>query len=1127
MPVGGTDPGGGDRKKFSDQLKEEIELQEELIESIKERIEAEKAAGRSVDDLTRKLKDHEKELRNLKNASRELEDQRRKERDAFKDLVKVYAEGVTAYHKYNLSVQRAIDATARFEGQSKLARQEFEQLRHSLNLTRQAAVEFSDTWATGLRLGITNQQLEKMVGNLQKIHGQVQGLKEAQTILATPMTRTQREGVARGDVGSILAASRTANLEQAQAMANLRRRPENRPEEAQRAVRFEQTQAKVATVIDDLKAGMQAFMAYGIGSDIAAILPPLMDMRESLEDIKKNIGIIAGASLFRGGMDLFKGFFGGGGGGGVGRAAAWLGGGGGGGGGAALAGAGGRLALPGPGAGGFGGGGFRPGLGPVPGGYKVVGFGMPKGIGGWGRAVGPGLGFTAAGYLGGLGADTLASHVEDTDPRAAKMARIGGNVARGAGYGAAIGTMIPIPGATAVVAAGGALAGGAYGAYQEYGGGEKKPEPIDMGEVLNRQLTAIKTVQEDLAKIGPALAVLPETLRSKLAVRAGEVGVGLTGPAGQARVTEAQKAFGLATDKALKTLGTDLNKQLSTLAEPMYNDIMALRAGVKVGTAKQADLDKIEEQYKSTIDQIEATAQEEIGKMDLGKGAALARQRMETQRGYVGVEREAVTAGFQMTGGLAGGQEAVRKYREDINKGYEEEARLIKEGGQGVENSLMADKALLQKQIEVNSTNEPYVKQLRVALDLKQGEIEQNRRNTKTQEEVNRLNKLNAELNAAKLQASEYELTLAHKQATVAQTLATTRQEMLRAQGGTPEAFGQAAREVTAGKQSEFATFMKDFEARAGDWRKAAQDIRGEALGVGPHQFKDETERRALAEQYEKNILNDVEKRNQFEKQIFDLHRQDQMAEVEERQKQLGIQKNILELDRSRLTMMGASWQEIMKNTVQIVAVRQQEYKAALAAYEISVQRGDKGSTLEEKRMKVTEAQNALIEATIGKQRDFLEKAIAAGFGMGGGTKFRPNINRAAVFGEQRLGAGGMKIQGAGVPVFQQEALRGAGMIPGAVGGQQPGIQLGPQAGLGPAPVLPGLRGPRVPLGAGAPEVAQGGQAKPGRAEAVDVSGKIAIAATIGVENGQFVGKIEDITSRIVWKMGLPGARNA
>jgi hypothetical protein len=1054
-PAGGGAGGGagGSSKNYVDQLKDLIDQKEDDVEATKKQIDTDKKAGKSVDDLIKKLKDEENELKSLKKALGELTDKRDKEIRSLKYLIAAHKEGVTAYHQYNLSVQRAIDATGKFEGQSVRARQEFEQLRHSLNLTRQAAVEFSETWATGLRLGATNQQLEKMIGNLQKIHGQTQGLAMAREILATPMTRTTMQGVAGGNVGAVATAMRGASLQQAQALASTLRKPENRPAQTQEAVRFERTQAKVATVIDDLKAGMQAFMAQGIGSDAAAILPQLVDMGESLKEIKDSVKIIAGSNFLKGAANI-------------------------------------------------------PGIGGIAG--KLLG-----GIGGGGlKAMGlRGVGFGAAGFAAQAGMNYIADRMQ-AGGTGQKLMRAGGWAAQGAGLGATFG----IPGAA--VGGGVGLVGGLASEFggewikyvkesaQWWGTGvkdatnefvrgitgvEEKKEKVDIGGILSEQAAAIDTTHKQLAALNTTLQNLPETLRASIAVRAGEVGVAAVGRGG---IEAAQAAFAQRTAKSMDVIVKEINAQRSKAVEDRNNAI----AKAKGIGATPAEVAAVEENAQVRFDTIEKELQDRMKGLDIGAGARLEMQRMETRRGHFGLEREAAAGRFRRTGAITGDLNSIIANRTEIDRTYAAETKLIEDGGKNALASLDAEQNALKIRMKQAQGDDALLRQL----GIQNQELENQRldiqRTVNNQKEINALNKMEAEIANERSRVTAYELTATYRRATFQRNMAKAQEEFARERGGTPEEVGGFARQAAAGSQEALNRFNATFEQSIEHLTEQAKAAREGRIEGGE----------AKAVQLEQEVYNLRQKGVELERAAYQDRIHAAIAEAQLRQEQFGVQKNILEVARDSAARTGQSWRVQMGIQSQIIAASRGELEAARAAFTSAKEAGESGLPLMQKQLAVVQKEAALREAIMGKQRDFLEKAIAAGFGMGGGTKALPNIN-PRVFGEVYKDVLGQVWQGRPMTIEQTRQAMGGNLRGGiGVGG---GINAAP----GRPGVNPAFGGPPAPAGMG--EQAAGG---PGAAGGVDVSGKFAIAVRTDTE--MFKAQVEEIAVKAVMNKNKQGA---
>jgi hypothetical protein len=1090
MPItpGGAGGGGG-----ADFREAEIKRIREEKDSIKELIESQekeqKAVGFMSDEykeFTEKIKKNKDAIKDLNKELTPLLKQRVTEQQALGKLSNQYdvltrklvasttaaskatnalKTGVAEYHSYNLSVQHAIDATGKFVGQSAQASREFDSFRRSLNLTRKAAVEFSDAWTTGLRLGVTNDQLKQMVGNLQKVHGQTQGLKLARDIIAIPVTRQTLQGVAGGDRGAMVQAMRMGNLQQMQAVASTAKIAGGRTPQTEAAIRFDRAVAKYETFTDDIRAGMQAFAAAGLGPETSAILAPVTDIAKNVATIAQNSSLMK-QLMVRGGAQMLGGI---------------------------------------------------PGVGGI---LSKIGLGGAGGAGGGGGlalSAGKllkGLGFAALGEVGAQGANWGAGELEKRgNVTGAKWTRVGGMAARGAGLGAAVGSIIPGLG-TGVGAGVGAAVGGAVGIAQQFGDtilkyagwfgekiskagdwlgeklfGKAGEEKVDVGDLLKSQGTLTKTVQENLAKLGPTLASLPESVRAGIATRAGEVGVGTVGREG---VEEARGAF---TKQIARSLDELVKTTNSERAEVIKTRDVNLKTARERGATPE-DIKAINDLAQDALNSIEQTAQETLKGIDVGRGARIEMERMGTRRGQVGMEREAAAGRFKRTGAITGDLGEITRFQEEVNRTYTDEVKLLGEARDNVNKEWDIQDKILTDRIEANKDNKELVRQTELQLRDNQRKRADDVRILNNQEETLKLNKMEAEVANERAKVTAYELTATYRRAQAQRTLAQAQEEFARERGAGPAEIGGLARERAAGSAQMLSDFNKTFQQSVDNLTRQAEQAR-----AGGNEAK--------AVQLEQEIYALRQKGVELARTEYQDRLHAATAAAERRMEELGVQKNILETVRDYAARTGQSWRVQMAYQSQIITVQRADLEAARSAFEAARAAGETGKPLMEKQLAVVQKQAALGEAIMGKQRDFLEKAVAQSFGMGGGTKALPNFS-PRVFGEIVKDVTGGQWQGAPKTIDMTRQAMGGG-IRGAIG-MGGGINAAP--GLpGVAPGAPGAPGAGPQAVAGGPGGAKGG---------IDVSGNFAVV--VKADTQMFKAEVEAISAKVFDNRNKQGA---
>jgi hypothetical protein len=1105
MPVPTGGPGGGagaggigkkDLDEYADALERKAKIQEQELKLIEKEIVAKKKAGETTGDLEDEEKKLAKTYGETLKQLRPLIEERAKELDQFdKYSMKVrgainsarfYAETIKGiserYYEYNLSTQRAIDATGKFGGQSAQARREFESLRTSLNLTRKAAEDFGKTWAEGLKLGATTKQLEAMGKQLQAIYGQVGGIQAMKQIVAAPMGRQTFAGVTaeKADFGAILEALRTAQTpEQQEALVG--RVPGEEPKAGAEAARFETSAAAIAKTFDDFQHAQGELINRGVGPEGAALLAPVLDIASNVQKIAE-----AGKS----GWSALSGFLG---------AKA----------GAQAAGVG-VKAVGEAGAAGVGvaeAGTVAATTGAVSRAARFAGTAgklarfakSPAGIGLIGEGVALGAEY-ARGYVQkGGAADIGLKHT----------ARLG-RVARYAGTGAMIGSVIPGVG----TAVGGAV-GGAAGVAAEYGsdivagmkslgGGlmdttdavkDQKNEQRTLRDVTRTMVTAIQTSDKYMNNLNATLKTMPEAIEAGAARRGIEVGKGMID-----RTTFAE---------GQEKVGRNITASISKITKGTTDEISRLEAQrdktlkeMKDRGATDDQLEKTGDLFRNAINRQSQNMQTQLKELNVGGQIEDIMGRMETRQGQLGLEQQGAQARYQATGAVTGRMEDVVEFQQETRRTYNEQLRNFQTEAKAARDVLKARKEDIALELE-NVNLRPKERQalMNEAEDLKV-KGEQLERNLKLRESTLETERRTAEIAAMEEQLIAHERTEVYRRAKLQQFLAKAQESFLRERGAAPEELGAVAGEQARTAETMQAKFMASFAKNMGDLNRQMEEFRsvGDEAGMLLIQEK---------------IYGLRQKEYEVAQATYQARFHAATAEADERMKQIGIQKSALETMRDYASKTGQSWRVQMGYQSQIIQAQREDLQAAQTAFAQAKEAGMTGAPLMEKQLAVIQKQAALGEAIMGKQRDFLEKAVAQSFGMGGGTKALPNIN-PRIFGEIIQGFTGEKWQG--MPRTIEQTRQAAGMnIRGAIGIGGGGINAAP----GRPGVPPGVAGR---LGAEAAQVA-GGAGAGGVADklgGVDVSGNFDF--TLKSDNPMFTLEVQKIIRATNKQDGAKGA---
>jgi hypothetical protein len=299
------------------------------------------------------------------------------------------------------------------------------------------------------------------------------------------------------------------------------------------------------------------------------------------------------------------------------------------------------------------------------------------------------------------------------------------------------------------------------------------------------------------------------------------------------------------------------------------------------------------------------------------------------------------------------------------------------------------------------------------------------------------------------------------------------------------EAFGTGeARATTAGARGRFglatggslADFGKEAEIRS---NLAAQLAASEAEEIKAIQARINTAKESLRPEdalrvtRELNIQVENRRRATLEAQTSALEANIR-AGTADIQRQRGMnqtQTEILQTQQSLAEYLGASYSQIF--TIQGRILDRQIQAAELTRAEmdrvaqiIANTPGDAKATAEYQRLQVQYAQQSaeVVRSSLGRQRDFLDRALGRAFGVSQGTKIQPLINDRMIFGEFTRGPNDFNVGGRPMTIGERERLlnekgarRALAPLPGAPAGP-PGNPFGPGAGA-PAAVPPGAPG--------------------------------------------------------------------
>lgn len=1093
---------------ISNQVKGTKVLLELMEEELKKTSTTTKRYKELVDQINELNKLHEKQVNNAikiidnidnqYTALEKLTQQYRRFSDVLAHTGEHIGKNLQAYHTYNLELQKLADSTAKFYGASQKGLQFFDRMRRELNLTREEVRALGSSMATGLRLGIDENQLRKTIGHLRELRGREGGNASFQQIIGASVSRTTLRGAVGGNAQDLAMAISVASEDQVEAIADLGRRLTNRPEDARQALRFEKQTAYLSHLQDNIKLGMQAGLATGIGPQYGALLVPLDEMNKNIAELVKISGGFSqylNAAVMGASHNLLEGLV--------------------------------------------------PHL-------KMANVKATLKAGGAAAAI-P----AAAAVMAGVWSkvfDLMASKqekgsgIERVLSGAGTVSRLGGYTAGGAAAGAAAGAMFGGP----VGAGGGALAGAAYGASQEFGpalmefgntvaaqvgqaiarsqdkmkspttkygeityfdffikeldgwgstfggavnkfgafttrmvstvtGVEPKNLETDFGAELLDWAKTSSDVRTRLSKVGDEIGSLPNVIAAQIAKSQLPLALQSIKPD---RMREFIEASTVGMDEAMTYAGKRFQEELDIVGKQLQERLA--RKGLSDQERKA-----LEGRYQTTRQGI---AQEMIKTAETGGGkeaADAAMQRVQTQAQQRSQETQTIRNRFLMAG--VAGTEYSNRLQEQINREYELNVQTINEGNVNQEKALRSTQNNLR--VAMKGVRDPEVRRyLQAQIDQYEEEIRTRQRILTENKSSEQLKRQNAIVELAQLDATEYERDILLRRSQRQLQLSKARESFLRESGATPGEIGGAAAQQAASADMMLNRFMTTFGKNMTDLRAKMEQMRAAGNTMG-------------ALQIEQEIYNLADKRLELERQMVEAHLHRATAEEKYRQDQIGAYRRIAEINRDMSARVGMSWRVQMGYQGEIIKASQKDLESTRReltqmASELKSMGKDPMQNIQflNKMGDLAQKQASLAEAIIGKQRSFLEQATAAGFGVGGGTKVLPTIN-PRMFGEMTQGFTGLRQPGAPMTMRENRAmLRGNlgpqifGNIPGGVTG--PGGGPGVGGGMAPlgTPVAPGAAPGAVPGAAGPPT--PGTVMNPGR----DISGDIRVAVELKSE---------------------------
>jgi hypothetical protein len=995
------------------ETKEELEVVGKTDEEVKQLTEDLKKLQTAYVSTNKKLDEANKLMKEETTLLYQLNSKFKEFSTALSSVASPINKAMTAFHSYNLEVQKHVQLSGQFVGNEQKGHDAFKRLRDDLNLSRDAAKGFLDTWSTGSRLGLTTKQLTEMAAQLKAVHGQAAGLKMMGTILQTPMTAANLQGVRAGDTKTMLRLMQRVNPEQAQAITGTLRTAGEMPKSAAEAARFENMQARVGKIRDDIKLGMEAGLNDVVGPEIAALMGPLSEIAEDVSGSLKSLQDIN--RLIKAGMAL-SGVMGMGGAGG--------------------------------GAGGLGK--FMMGRG---GAFGAGGLMYAGGVaaGEYAQGMQPGAAQTATGVAGGIA-------------RVGGAAMMGGAVANAPGAVAAGGLAAVNEAYQQPVQDW--MARTFFGAITDESGkaitgaGPAPGLTDSRAEVFGAFNTNLKTLSDQISQTAADIAETPEHIASEVAMSGLQTALASVDPSRMFMIGEkASKAFSTSLDLGIDTWKT----QVANLRKGM-EDVEKLHKEKKIG---DDEYNKVMESYNAKLEQVtNKNVQTLLEDSQAGKAAAGAMQRVDVRTGQIGIEREGARAEFQRTGAITGEMGAINKLQGQLTQGYEESLKEVQTSRSVMEKNLGGQRNRIKQKIEEAGLDEAIAKPLRVQLEAVDNQLKQNRRILNSKESTLKVEQMNADIEMIREKVASAEKSAVFRRAQWAQSLMKTQESLARERGASPEEIGGLAQgqadqaEITLNKFKEsFGATILGLEEKAAAARAGGDE--GKALLIEQEIFnyknkgveleKSTLQARIHAATAEEKSRQELIGAN---KQIAEINRDSAAKMGMNWRVQMAYQQEIIELGEQDLASKGAEIMKLMK------AIETDEAAGKNTAA--------KNLLLKKEEVNYAQKQASLIEAKMGKQRSFLEQSTAASFGVGAGSRILPVINQR-MFGQMVQGVGGLRMPGQG-PRFEQqqrrmmggggifggieEAIPGRGGKPGGGGGEAAeGVEKGEKEGALEKPV--------------------------------------------------------------------------
>lgn len=926
-------------------------------------------------------------------------------------------EMISGYVRLSNTLSRQIAALGGFNRSMDQAQREVLDLRNSLQLTRQATSQFMDTFVRSQDLGITVETLKEMAVRLREVRGAEEGMARLRDLMDL---QVGPETFARiGRMGPERAAAlRVATRAQREAIRDLGPRAPGAAYAGQE--NFRQAMQRVG---DDVKQGI-----FRMATDLGGFIAPVTSV---LTNTFAQVVIIV-AELHSANILLAE------------LVAAQ------------------RI-------GGAGGMASRTSLVGMTSKFRDNFFksGGPKAVG--------------AAIIGTIIAG-VGNAIVDRTEKSSRLHTLGlgmatlGTVGTSTAVGAAAGSVLGPYGTAA-----GGIAGFAYGVYTEWSRlgelisriGKTEEQRLRMEEEFNASLDAVTQETDNMAemlrKSGVTAAKGMMQERGRLAqslldvfARAGQAGDFRTALAGQ----EAERAAGQREREGI-------GRRIATTRAAAIRRQAA-------GGYEPGEFREVMENLDIQQTQLNQATSKALEAFDLGPYISHFRQVQETQLAPIRSMKEAADERLRVLGSVNGTLSNISQSLAVSNQLVGMELQTLNERQRNLDQATRAQIQSVQAEFSQAGLTDDGRKAIQARLDAIRA---QHRIETQTiATERQRAQLAQAEVGIAHIQAMAraYETTPQYRTARATAQTAQAVTELGQLMGGAPADVGATAQTfaaaTTAAFQYMFDTLDRDIAAIQTTARATAQAYREQGNEEGA--LIVETEAAVQVEERRRATIG-------LQTEAIKAQITAASAEINMRRARVTTETEILEIQKGLAQDLGGSYSQIFD--IQGRILERQIQAAELTRQEMERVRDVLGegaeNSAEYQRLQTQYAREAaeVTRTSLGRQRDFLDRALGKAFGRPEGTAFQPIFTQRQLFGEYVQGTNQMALPGRPMTIGEREAILGQ------VGARRPLAPIGGiNQGLFDQGLNPALN-PAAPVN----------PAAPGLKPMMDISGNIQIELDI------------------------------